>query len=675
MLTHLNGGSARPAGRGSAAIPGMMILVGLAACGPAATAGGARVQVAGGPGTPAAPGGPWLPAIPEVRGELRIDVVHPGANATMTAVDSTFVFGSLGRGDATLTINGEGVPVAPNGAWLAYLPVPPDGVYRISASAAGQTVTATHTIRVPAPLVDDGALRVVAGTAAPVGTLTFVRGERVEVSVRGTAGARARLVLPNGTVVPLTERAALDRSTGFMLDATREQLSTSEYVGSFELTEAIATTDPAVAAPTLADSAWYAQARAGLVAEGAMIELTRGAEIVRHAWNAAIGVIEPGRPRVAIAATARSDSTVIGRRQLGADQAWDFFWPNGTRLAIDGEAEGFYRVRLGWDLSAWVAQGDVRLLPEGAPPPRAFVGPSIQLTRTAEGVDARFSLATPIPFRVIPNERGIGIEFYGGTGQPAYVGYPPGDDFVDRLDWNQPTDDLFRFDITLNELLWGFRSRWDGPALIVSVRRPPGVDPASPLRGMRVGVDAGHRATEADIGAIGPTRLTEAEANAAVAARLAAMLETAGAEAVQLRPGIELVPLADRPVRADREDLDLLVSIHFNAFPDGVNPFTNYGTTMFQYWPQSLDLARLLQMEILREFGLPDRGVRFQNLAMPRTSWMPAVLTESFFLMFPEQEAGLRRPEVVERVAAAHFRAIESFLAGVVETARGNSAR
>src|SRR5690606_37113250 len=137
-----------------------------------------------------------------------------------------------------------------------------------------------------------------------------------------------------------------------------------------------------------------------------------------------------------------SDSTVIGRRQLGADQAWDFFWPNGTRLAVDGEAQGFYRVRLGRDLTAWVARGDVRILPEGTPVPRSFVGPSIQLTRTAEGVDARFSLETPIPFRVIPSERGVGIEFHGGTGQPAYVGYASGDDFVDRVAWDQPTDEL-----------------------------------------------------------------------------------------------------------------------------------------------------------------------------------------------------------------------------------------
>jgi N-acetylmuramoyl-L-alanine amidase len=41
---------------------------------------------------------------------------------------------------------------------------------------------------------------------------------------------------------------------------------------------------------------------------------------------------------------------------------------------------------------------------------------------------------------------------------------------------------------------------------------------------------------------------------------------------------------------------------------------------------------------------------------------MPTVLTETAFMMIPEVEAALRDPAVQERIAAAHFRAIESFL-------------
>jgi hypothetical protein len=115
---------------------------------------------------------------------------------------------------------------------------------------------------------------------------------------------------------------------------------------------------------------------------------------------------------------------------------------------------------------------------------------------------------------------------------------------------------------------------------------------------------------------------------------------------------------------ATASDAHLFVSVHFNAFPDGVNPFVNHGTVMLFYWDHSLDFARHLQREILAELGLPDRGVRFQDLAIARTSWMPAVLTESMYMMLPEQEAALRDPAVQQRIAAAHFRAMASFLTG-----------
>src|SRR5690606_38252557 len=105
----------------------------------------------------AAPTGVRLPPIPPRTGALAIDVVYPAEGQAIGPVDSTFVFGNLGTGQASLSINGVPVEVAPNGAFLAYLPVPPDGVYRVAATAAGgQTVTLerrvqTASLSAPAP--------------------------------------------------------------------------------------------------------------------------------------------------------------------------------------------------------------------------------------------------------------------------------------------------------------------------------------------------------------------------------------------------------------------------------------------------------------------------------------------------------------------------------------------
>src|SRR5579862_7595988 len=67
-----------------------------------------------------------LPAIPVVAGApLKLTVVYPARDQLITSRDSNFVLGSVGSGDATLAINGVPVEVKPNGAWLAWLPIPP----------------------------------------------------------------------------------------------------------------------------------------------------------------------------------------------------------------------------------------------------------------------------------------------------------------------------------------------------------------------------------------------------------------------------------------------------------------------------------------------------------------------------------------------------------------------
>src|SRR5687768_10399687 len=73
------------------------------------------------------PAGPRtaLPPVPMVDGPLAVRVAYPAPGATIGSRDSNFIFGSTGSGRATLEINGAPVQVHPNGAFIAFLPVPP----------------------------------------------------------------------------------------------------------------------------------------------------------------------------------------------------------------------------------------------------------------------------------------------------------------------------------------------------------------------------------------------------------------------------------------------------------------------------------------------------------------------------------------------------------------------
>src|SRR5919109_4704306 len=92
-----------------------------------------------------------LPPIPLVQGPLAIHVQYPPANALVDARDSSFIFGHVGNGRATLSINGIVVRVLPNGSYLAFLPLPhPDSArFDLVAALGADTVRLAHPIRLP----------------------------------------------------------------------------------------------------------------------------------------------------------------------------------------------------------------------------------------------------------------------------------------------------------------------------------------------------------------------------------------------------------------------------------------------------------------------------------------------------------------------------------------------
>ena len=120
--------------------------------------------------TPVPDGGaPNLPPVPLVTGALEPRVVYPVANALIQSRDSNFIFGSVGNGNASLTINGAPIHVYPNGAFLAWLPIPSQDSarYEIVATLGSDTARLTHPVRLLPPLVvlTDTTLR--DSTAAP----------------------------------------------------------------------------------------------------------------------------------------------------------------------------------------------------------------------------------------------------------------------------------------------------------------------------------------------------------------------------------------------------------------------------------------------------------------------------------------------------------------------------
>jgi N-acetylmuramoyl-L-alanine amidase len=153
-----------------------------------------------------------------------------------------------------------------------------------------------------------------------------------------------------------------------------------------------------------------------------------------------------------------------------------------------------------------------------------------------------------------------------------------------------------------------------------------------------------------------------------VGLKLRDLLTARGANVVMTRTTSDPVDLGLRPIISRRANAHAFVSIHLNAFPDGVNPFANNGSLTLYFWPQSIPLGVVTQAALLAELGLRDNGTKFQNLAVARGTWMPSILTEGAFVIMPDQEAALRTPTYQESYATAIARGLEAYFASLARS-------
>ena len=517
------------------------------------------------PRAPLPPGNAKLPPVPEVRGPIEISITYPRSGQLIASRDSNFIFGSVGSGDAGLRINGVSVPVWPNGAFMGWLPVPPDSAphYELVASNGTAFVRRVHPIKLPPPVV-------------PARRDSLV-GDTVDLAVPRPDTARADTLLP---------------------------VTTNLY--------------------------------------------------------AAVGT--------RAAAVSDTDRVSIARPAPGNGQAYKWFLLPGTVVRVTGyqkvSGDDFARIELDSAQEAWVLKSELPEYMDSVAPVRK-VG-AVRLEPSPGWIDIVIPTGSVPPYLVEETDRTISLLVYGVTQVPVVSLMPEiADGYLESISSSTPEPTRVRYTINLKRAPYGYLALWEDGALRFRLRRPPAIpNRATPLQGLTIAVDPGHPPA----GATGPTRLYEGDAVLAVGLKVAELLRQRAVNVVMTRATPEPVDLGLRPIIARRANAHAFVSIHLNAFPDGVNPFVNSGTLTLYFWPHSIPLGAATQAAMLAEMGLRDNGTKFQNLAVARGTWMPAILTEGAFVIMPDQEAAMRTPEYQESYARAIVQGLETYFASLAAT-------
>ena len=634
----------------------LLLLVPLAACASSSQPGETTshpspAHVLGQPAPPSPPASsPHLPPIPLVEGPLALKIVYPDSGALIASRDSNFIFGSVGNGHASLTINGVPVAVLPNGSFLAYLanPGPQAPRYELVAVLGRDTVRRAYPVRLLPPLTvlsSTGPLVVDSASVTPIrGTMVLRPEELVQVSVRAPANAAAWVQWDSGGTQPLVNGAARP---------------------SLPLGTRQAADD--VPAKYLGDSTWWATDLPARALDGHVnLVVARGPDTLRFRL-AEVSLVgdAPTWALLGADSTIESDSdrVVMGRPTPGGTYKW-FLFP-GTQVQLTGRQGSFARVRLDSRLEIWVRDTDVRVLPAGYPAPRRLAaGPELRdaagnarVVPAEHWVDLIIPLGARPPFLVQERGDDLVLTLYGVQSTTDIVQYVANDSLVRAVNWEQIMNDRVRYTVHLASAPFGYLPLWRDGSFVLRIRRPPHVQHDRPLSGLTIAVDPGHP----PIGATGPTGLWEPVPTLAIGQRLKAMLEKRGATVLMTRTTDAPVALSDRPIMARRADADALVSIHLNALPDGINPYTAEGTGTYFFRPQAEPLARAVQRGMVARMGLPNLGVYYDNLALARATWMPAILCEGAFIMMPAQEAALRTPEFQEAYARGIADGLETY--------------
>lgn len=188
------------------------------------------------------------------------------------------------------------------------------------------------------------------------------------------------------------------------------------------------------------------------------------------------------------------------------------------------------------------------------------------------------------------------------------------------------------------------------------------------LRNKVIAIDPGHGGS--DPGAIGPNKLQEKTVTLAVAQKVQALLEKAGAKVLMTRktdvdvfgPNASAVDeLSARAIMANNNKADIFVSIHINSF---TNP-TAGGTGTYYYQKSKYDilLANCIQDNLAKAGGLQDRGINAAGFYVIKKTQMPSVLAELGFISNPDEEKLLSTPQFQQKMAQGIVQGLDVFFA------------
>ncbi len=311
--------------------------------------------------------------------------------------------------------------------------------------------------------------------------------------------------------------------------------------------------------------------------------------------------------------------------------------PVGVNLTVNGEKNGFYRVLLDNQQTAWVSKNNVITVKENA----QAILKGYDFIDTDEFYTFVFHLDKKVPF-VIEEGSTMTLKLYNVK------------------DYSQYTITFPYTETSGSKTLYGYSGEFIGNDFIWKIRKPPVIDKKCPLKNIKIAIDAGHGGYEC--GSISCFGEKEKDINLLIAKALHNELKKRGADVYMTRTHDTYHGLKERVDKANEQNAIMLISIHGNALPDNLDPNKNSGTSIFYYYDMAKPLADSILKKMTTQLGMNNDKVRQASLALVRNTNALSILIEVGYLINPDDSVLLRESEFQKAAAKSIADGIEDYL-------------
>ena len=524
-----------------------------------------------------------------------------------------------------LTINGTPLKVYPSGATagLLSLNIGENRFTLTATSPKGDSVSKSFLVvrAKPPETTPDSVLAIDTIMTEPSEELWLNEDDRLEVQFKGTPGCKAScdLGIPMNEIKPAYAHGLGGIYRGVY--TVRDGDTLSSHPVKFTLQNA-----------------------SGAVVE----EYSKGAVTMRPGDFPYIGVTNGERPALAYG---------LGEDRLGGAKM--SFINAGIRLAVTGKHGNMYRVALAPGHEAWIAAGNVDLIPKGARLPAALTENwMVYGDEKYDYVTVAIPLRLPYSSTTESDPARIHVDIYGATSNTNWIIQQLTAREIKNVYYTEPSTGVFRVTIELrHRQIWGYEIGYSPAGLAIKVRRQP---ERLKIKALTFALDAGHGGE--NLGALGSTGALEKEINLAVVKDLKSILEDRGARVILTREGDADVTMADRVRKVVTSGADMLISIHSNSIGLTTNPENTRGTATFYKHICYRPLALAIVKEVLKT-GLPLFGnVGSFNFSLNGPTELPNVLVEMAFVSNPLDEMNLIDPEFRHKIAERVVDGVDDFL-------------